>query len=251
MNEDTTMPVAKPKANGLTVSWRLLAIVLLIIIAVMLAIWRPWQAGTSAGRTITVTGEATVSAEPDELVFYPSFTIATTQDLAARANELTAGLKALGVEDKAIRTNASAYEKYYDLTRLPGSAPEEEITLQFTITLNDKELAQKVQDYLVSQKASGQITPQGSFSDEKRKQLQDEATEKAAADARTRAEKMAANLGAGIGKVVKVSESQGYGIYPMENGIRDMVASSADASMPINQGENDFTYQLQAEYELK
>jgi hypothetical protein len=54
----------QPKRRQITLPnlWQLAALVLLIAIAVMLFMWRPWQPNIKASaRTVTVTGDATVS----------------------------------------------------------------------------------------------------------------------------------------------------------------------------------------------
>ncbi|MDQ3064652.1 MAG: SIMPL domain-containing protein [bacterium] len=239
----------KSQSLQLSISWRLIAIILLAVIGLMLAAWRPWTSTAASSRVIAITGEATVSAEPDELVFYPYFEVKDTQQLTQKAATITDGLKKLGVEEKYIKTNASSYEKYLSV---PEGSGTDTLTLQFTVTITaNKELSQKVQDFLVAQNPKGQISPQASFSTEKRKQLTDQATVQATADAKTRADKMAAELGAKIGKVVKVSEATSMFPYALEG--RDMAVSqdSAASKLPISVGENDFTYQLQVEFELR
>ena len=239
----------KQQNLNISISWRLVSIVLLVVIALLIILWRPWD-NVQAERKITITGEATVSAEPDELVFYPTFEVEDVEELATKANEITAKLKELGVEEKDIKSNSSSYEKYYPMPVDGGD--QSNLTLQLTISVtNNKELSKKVQDYLLTQNPKGQISPQASFSNEKRKALQDEATSKATVDARARAEKMAIELGGEVGKVITVSEATGYGVYPVDAAeTRDSEASSPP-SLPISVGENDFTYQIQVEFELK
>jgi len=232
----------------LNISWKIISLLLLVVIVVMLGLWKP-RDSTDSTRSISVTGEATVSAEPDELVFSPYFEVETSEALTTKAADVTAKLKELGVEDKSIKTNASSYDKYYPM--LIEEAGQSNLTLQFTVTLtSNKDLSQKVQDYLVSQNPKGQITPQASFSDDKLKQLEEEASTKATADAKARAEKIARELGARVGKVKGVSEVSGFGVYPLTEEGRD-VATSSQASLPVQVGENDFTYQLQVEFELR
>lgn len=235
----------------LNVSWKIVSAILLVIIISMLAFWMPWQGTTSDDRTITVSGEATLQAEPDELTFSPYFEAASTDELTTKAGEVTAKLKELGVEDKNIKTNASNYDKYYIMPTPDGGGSS--LTLQFTITItNNKELSQKVQDYLVTQNPKGQVTPQAGFSDEKRKSLEDEASTKATTDAKAKAEKMAKELGGKLGKVKAVTPNTGFGVYPVSaEAARDTTSASNQGSLPIQAGENEFTYQVTVEFFLK
>jgi len=58
---------------NLSVDLRLVVILLLVVIIGMFVMWKPWSTTTNDARTITVTGEAKISAEPDEYTFQPSY----------------------------------------------------------------------------------------------------------------------------------------------------------------------------------
>ena len=69
-------PVAPPPSKNKFLSLLPWALVVLLIIAlgVGTALWKPWQSNIPANsRTVEVTGTATVKAEPDQFVFYPSY----------------------------------------------------------------------------------------------------------------------------------------------------------------------------------
>lgn len=239
-------------SNKLNISLdlRIVCIILLVVIAGMLAMWQPWKDDSgSSQRKITISGEATLKAEPDEFVFYPSYTRKTLGEITTLSQDIVKKLKELGVADNQIKTNASSYD--YPELYAPKPAPDGDNALSLTVTINKKDLAQKVQDYLLTTNPIGSITPIPNFSTEKRKQLEDEARDKAIADAKSRADKTADGLDAKIGKVVEVKEGvSGGGIYPLLYGA-DSKSSRSSESLPIQPGENEFSYRVEVVFELR
>src|SRR5688572_7232083 len=97
---------------NISLDYRWISIGLVAVIAVMLFVWKPWTA-KATDRTIDVTGQTTVSARPDEFVFYPTYEFksgekqAAIKQMSAKSDELVAALKKLGVADKDIKTNSN------------------------------------------------------------------------------------------------------------------------------------------------
>lgn len=241
------------KALTIRLNFRIICVVLLIIIAAMTATWRPWQDAPNTDRKITVTGEATTKSEPDEYQFNPLYERDTTAEITQLNSELIAGLKKLGVQDKQIKNNASRYGSPDIYYQAPVDGKETS-TLNLTITLNDKKMVQKVQDYLLTTNPAGSITPYASFSTNKRKQLQDSVRDKAVADARNRAERTAEGLSAKLGKVQQVDEGQSGGVYPMlmsGSELRDANTSAADGSLSIQPGQDELSYSVTVTFLLK
>jgi hypothetical protein len=219
----------------------------------MLLIWKPWSAVGADARTVSVTGEATVSAEPDEYGFYPTYQFtdddrdAALATLTKKNEDVVSGLKKLGVEDSRIKTNSSGYD-------LPSFRGEPEgggkptYTLSLTVTVADKDLAQKVQDYLLTTSPSGSVSPQATFSDNKRRELENQARDEATKDARAKAEQSAKNLGFKLGKVKEVTDGSGFGVFPSRDG-----ATTAEdkAQLTIQPGENKLTYSVSVVYFVK
>lgn len=235
--------------------------VILLLVIIGLVIWcRPWErvAGGEV-RKITITGEATIKAEPDEYTFNPMWEKATLEEITAQNDTVVTELKKLGVADKDIKNNASAWQDYQPVV-MPVEPGQPEKTynrqLTITITVDNKELAQKVQDYLVKTDPVGSITPYPQFSTAKQKELEDRARTDAIADARKRAETSASELGDKVGKVLEVSEGSGgggcgysglcYGA-PMATDAK----SAERSSLTVQPGEDEFTYSVQVIFELK
>jgi uncharacterized protein YggE len=240
--------VSKKNSFTLKLDYRVIIVVLLVVIAGMLAVWRPWV--VTGERTVDVTGQATVTAEPDEFVFYPSYQFtgadktALLSSLGAKSDEIVSKLKELGVADSKIKANSGGYDYpvYKDNTSTPT------YTLSFTVTVDNKELAQKVQDYLVTTSPTGSVSPQATFSDAKQKELESKARDEASKDARAKAEQSAKNLGFSVGAVKTVNDSGGFGtVFPMyANDLQSADASSG--KLTVQPGENDLIYTVTVTY---
>ena len=124
--------------------------------------------------------------------------------------------------------------------------------LNLTITVSDKDLAQKVQDYLLTTGPSGQVTPQPGFSESKRKELEDKARDEATKDARSKAEQIAKNTGAKLGKVQSIQDGGNLG-QPVPLIYEDKSVSSSDSkqSLQIQPGENELRYTVSVSYYLR
>jgi uncharacterized protein YggE len=245
----------KPGAtNKFTVSldYRILSVVLAVIVVGMLALWRPWENPHANDRTIEVTGSATLTAVPDEFVFTPSYQFKDADKqiaisgMSKKSDEIVKKLKELGVPDNKIKTNSSGYDipSYTDDKTTPT------YTLSLTITATSKDLAQKVEDYLVTTSPTGAVSPQANFSDAKRKTLENQARDEATKDARSKAEQSAKNLGFGLGSIKTVTDGTGFGgiIYPLRGGFAtDSVVPSTE-KLSVQPGENDLNYTVTVIY---
>lgn len=247
-------PAPKRKLN-LSLDLRLIVALLLLVIAAMLWLWQPWKETTSNDRTVEVTGTATLKAEPDEFVFSPTYEFSSTdkdkalKELTAKSDQIVAELKKLGVADSKIKTNAADYGRGYFPVVEDGQST---YSLNLTITIDNKELAQKIQDYLVSTTPSGQVTPYPTFSSAKQKELEANARTEAEKDARTKAEQSAKNLGFKIGKVKSISDSSGFGgPIPLLQSAEAGDAAVSTSRLSLQPGENELSYSVTVSYFIK
>jgi hypothetical protein len=157
------------------------------------------------------------------------------------------------VNDNQIKTNADGYARgiYF-----PSSdSGQSTYTLSINITVNSKDLAQKVQDYLITTSPSGAITPFSSFSKTKQNQLQLQARDAAEIDARDKAVKSAKNLGFKLGAVKTISDTNGFGVIEplLEKGANstDIAQPSAGSGISVRPGQNDINYQISVTYFIK
>src|SRR5688500_13536186 len=110
-----TQDVQRPSGNQLrfALDLRLVTVLLLLIIIAMLIIWKPWSGDANVDdRTITVRGETTLTAKPDEFVFSPRYEFKGTDknaalaELSEKSDEVVNKLKELGVPESKIKTDS-------------------------------------------------------------------------------------------------------------------------------------------------
>lgn len=252
-----SQPPKSDKPLGKILSPWTLVVVLLLGLLVSIVLWKPWQPNIKASdRTIEVTGSATVRSEPDQYIFYPSYEIKDADSTKAldamvkKSEEVVFQLKKLGVPGNDIQTNATGY-KSGTIFPVESSDGTTTYTLNITATIDDKELAQKVQDYLVTTSPVGAITPQAGFSSIKRKKLEEQARSDASKDARSKAEQMATNLGFKLGAVKVVSDGAGFGEPIPLYELKGTDSATADAQLTIQPGVNELSYTITVSYFIK
>ncbi|MEI7632300.1 MAG: SIMPL domain-containing protein [bacterium] len=241
-----------------TTDYKIISAVLLIIIIVMTIVWKPWQSSSSTVRKISVSGQATIKSVPDEFVLSPYFEYTNadrakaSDELSKQSTSINAKLKEIGVKDEQIKSSTSGYDRFYGYPT-PADSSANTLQFQLTITLNDKDVAQKVQDYLLTLKPKGQISPAAQFSESKKKELQDQSRTKAIDDAKSKAQKSASQLGSKLGVVITISEGNSYGTPIAYSGLSSLESKtdSSAVSVPVQTGQNDFSYVVSVEYELK
>lgn len=241
--------------RSFNVDLRIIVGLLLAIIVAMLLLWRPWSGTGTSDRTVQVTGDAKITAVPDEFVFYPSWQFKNAdkdvalKELTTKSDEVTKKLKELGVADSKIKSNANGYDNNLYIERGDSST----YTLQLTVTVDNKELAQKVQDYLVTTSPTGSVSPQASFSDAKRKELETKAREQATKDARSKAEQMGKNLGFKLGKVKTIDDGSGFNtIRPSDARGMSVAEDKANATqLQVQPGENELPYSVTVTYYIR
>jgi len=237
-------------------AWIICAILVLTNI-VSVFLWQPWN-NSSETRTITVTGSAVLEAEPDQYVFTPYYQEKDTNKslinskLGDLSKTILAKLKNLGVSESSIKTNVNTYDySFYEDkdTEVTGN-------LSLTITIKDKELAQKVEDYLVTTEPSGSITPHISFSNTKQKELEAQARTEALKDAKSKADSSVKQLNVRLGKAQSVSDISSIGFnpwygYDMAVDGADTVSESKNQSYEIQPGLDEYSFSIQVVYEIK
>lgn len=250
---DTNNNISKPRTHfSLNLRWVVVA--LLAIIAIMLALWRPWQNDIAEDQTVSVTGETTLTAAPDEFRFYPTYQFnasdkaAALDALAKKSEAIATKLKELGVPDSKIKTSTTGYDPNLLMPETSGKAT---YSLQISATVDNQELAQKVQDYLVTTEPTGSVSPQPTFSEAKRRELEIQARDQATADARTKAEQSAKNLGFRLGKVKSVSDGSGFWASPLEAGGPATMELSTRSSLNLYPGENELPYSVTVTYYIR
>ncbi len=230
--------------------------IILLVVALALIVWA-WRSSGDSGdtRTITVNGTATIEAEPDEYRFSPTYEESgyseteVRNSLKSQTDKLVKKLNELGVEDSDIRLDASSYTPWY---QEDGAAAQMQVAVD--ITVDNQDLAQKISDYLSESGASGRITPAGVFSDEKLRELDEQATKAASEDARSKAQSQAEQFDAKLGEVIEISSAGGggsNGSWPESYSLDDSEENNAAEGFPVLSGKSEYTKTIKAIYSLK
>lgn len=253
-------PAAPPRQTSTkSVSLRLnpwwLSAALLICLIVCLLLWRPWERTAQTDRTITVIGSTTVKAEPDEFVFMPSYEFkhadkqTALDQSTAKSKEVIAALKALGVADKNIKSRTSGYnydywyddeEKVYSY----GFSPE--------VIVSTREMAQKVEDYLIKTEPMGVVSPETKFSRNKLRQLESKARSDATKDARVKADEMAKNIGFKVAKVKSIEDNGASDQWSdMRMTMTEHATAIDDEGLAVQPGEDELDYSITVIYYIR
>lgn len=256
----TNAPVAPGAAaphTKVTVSFNVWWLVALLGAAIILLVglWRPWQGSTANSRRVTVSGTSTIKATPDKYTFSPSWEFkgndktATLKQATDKSATVISELKKIGVADKDIKSNTGGWDGYY---YYDSALNQHTYTLNVTATVANRELAQKVQDYLATTEPTGQVSPVGTFSTVLQKKLEQQGRSEATKDARAKADEMAQNLGFKVGKVVTITDNGADG------GINTMLAQGSglsgnlqSTSLAVQPGQNELTYTVQVVYAIR
>ena len=228
---------------------------LALIIAIFgLLVWsQPWSgAGSEEVRKLSVRGEATVQADPDEFVFYPYLEKsgadkdALRSELTKQADTVVNELKERGVEENQIVLDASSYDNWYAAAGEDGN-----MRVSLTITLADREKTQEIQDYLLSlDNLEGQLSPQANFSETKQKELESQATDLAIKDASDRANQQARLVAAEVGDVLEIGQPQDAGFPISFDRAGSAELTTEAASLPVLPGLNEYSVSINVTYEL-
>jgi uncharacterized protein YggE len=208
-----------------------------------------------APRTITVSGEGSVSSAPDRALLSAGVSTAAptaAQALSANARKMTGvfdALKKLGVPAKAIQTSNFSVQPQY--AQVSGDAPPRItgylVSNQVDVTLEDVKQLGPALDALVGAGAN-QINSVG-FTIKNADALETKARIAAIADARNRAETYAKAAGTSLGAVVTINEVGGGTPVPMFRA--RAMAGIADAATPTAAGELDVTANVSVTFELR
>lgn len=234
----------------------IVAVVIAFILGFALSWWSPWSKAT--GRTVTVTGESTLTAAPDEYIFTPYYQASASNRTEATTavrnsgDKVVAKLKDLGVPEAKIKTDITAYD--FSIKPIETETKDEfQATYSVTVTINNSDLAQKVFDYLLTTKSLGAVSPQVGFSDETQARLKSDARKAAVANARTQADEIAAELDQKITKAISVEEVTGFDVIPLYGVAEGRPAADSAVSNQTDfmPGEQDLVFTVKVVYGLR
>ncbi|MFN2298713.1 MAG: SIMPL domain-containing protein [Anaerolineales bacterium] len=206
-------------------------------------------------RTLSVTGEGKVTVTPDIAVSYlsvisrdPSLS-AAWDDNNARTAAVIAALQGKGVAAEDIRSNFNVnQQEEYDRSGLLTGKITYIVTHSLTVTIRDLE---KVGGLLGAAQAAGVDTIGGvAFALEDPAAAIREARALAVANARERAEELAAGLGVTVGKVITINEYGGSIPYPADRDYATGVGGGG-SSVPISVGTWEVSLSVGVVFEIE
>lgn len=213
------------------------------------------QTPVQSERTVTVMGEGVVVGTPDKAtvgvgveVSAESVESAMTQNEATVA-QIMAALQAAGIEKKDIQTsNFSVWpEQNYDEATGTSRITGYRVSNQVSVTIRD---IAKISDVLAGVTNAGANSIYGiSFNVDDPTALMNDAREKAMANARERAEALAALSGYSLGEVVTISEVGNSHPMPAMGG-GGMAYEMAASDISISEGSLSFTNSVQVMFLL-
>lgn len=209
----------------------------------------PTTDGEPALHTVTVSGVAAVTRVPDVArvsvgVSVTKSTVKGARDAAGKSmTAVIAGIKALGIDEKDIKTSSIDLSPQYNNTgtKITGYRMSE----QLQITVRDLDMAGDVVDTAT---AKGATEVNGLwFEVDDPTSAMDEARAAAIAQARTSAQKMASAAGVSLGGVVSISEASVSSPGPYYYG---EAARDAAALTPVQRGTQDIQATVTVVFEI-
>lgn len=204
-------------------------------------------------RTVTVRGTGTVTVRPDQVRLWMqvmtrgSSASSAMSEASGRTNEVLLQLQAHGVEEKDVQTKRVSVSPEYDREKrtspptISGYVAQSEFSALFR-----QEAIDRLGRFLDKAVAAGVTNIGGmNYETSERSALEQRALGEAAKDARIRAEKLAAQLGAKVGQVLSVAES-GLG----SPGPRAEAMAMSDSGSPVMMGEMDVVARVEVVFEL-
>ena len=207
---------------------------------------------TPAEHTITVGGTGRVVISPDiaDLRLGVSITAKTVKEArTANANAMTAviaGLRKLGINDRDIQTTILSLQPVYDYgtnstsPRLTGY----NLSNAIVVTIRDLDL---VGDAIDGALGAGATTMDGvTFRVEDQAAAEQQARQAAMAEAKSKAQTLAAAAGISLGAVASISETVAPVPYPVYYGAA--AGLSKDAGTPVQPGTNEVSVTVAVVY---
>jgi uncharacterized protein YggE len=205
----------------------------------------PAAADQPPAHTITVSGTGTITVVPDIAHVGVGVTVTKSTVKAAREAAMIAAIRALGVDEKDIKTTGlNLYPQYNNGT--PPKVVGYTISEQIQITVRDLD---KTGDVVDAAMASGATDTSGIWFDvADPAKAMNEARAAAVEAARASAQAMATAAGVNLGSVASISESQASFPYPYA----ERAAGAADAATPtpVQPGTQDVQATVTVVFEI-
>lgn len=203
---------------------------------------------SAADKTVTVTGEATVSVAPDTAVIRIGVTSqGKTAREASDANShkmttVLAAIKENGIPDRDVQTSRLTLQPQYDANKAgPAHLLGFQVTNQVTVKIRDIDKLPNILDKAIGAGANEMSGIEFVVSEQSK--LLDQARDEAVADAHRKAALYAKAGGAKLGAVVSITE-EGVAAPPRP------IAALRASGVPVAPGERELRAVVTVSYEL-
>ena len=205
---------------------------------------------SAEGKVVTVPDIAKVSVGIQET----GQTLKQVQDNANKKSQsLVTALKSLEIDEKDIKTTSYNVYPQYDYTNPSSRITGYQVSINYEVTVKDID---KVNDVLSQVTNSGANLVGGvtfAISDEVKKDKLNEAREKASNEAKEKAKGLAKAAGITLGKIINVSESEGFDYprpMPMMEKAVDM-GGIEPVTAEVTPGETELAVTVTLSYEIR
>jgi len=205
-------------------------------------------------KTLTVSGQARVSATPDfatinlGVVTEDKDAKTAQQANAAAMDKVIATIKAAGVKEADIKTvNYSIYPKY-DYVKETGESRIIGYTVNNSVNVTVRDMTKTGSIIDAAAKSGVNISSSISFGLSSYEDAYNEALKNAVLAAKKKADTMAEALGVKL--IAPISVNEGYGYSPLSNYVTyDMKMDASGATTPIQSGSIEITANVSIVYE--
>jgi len=202
--------------------------------------------------TVTVRGDAVIRAEPDEATLW--ITLSSLEDapgpaladVSARSNTLVALLNELGVAEADRSTTGITVYEDFDHTQSGRQLLGHRAISRVSVRLTDPDLMGRLIAQATEDLAARVDGPRWQIAPDNHARLQ--AARKAAADGQRKAEAYAEGVGAKLGRLIRLSETDDrFVAVRARGGPRAMAAEP----MPVEPGEHEVTASIEITFVLE
>ena len=212
--------------------------------------------------TISVSGTGTTSVAPDMAIV--SFGVLregkTAREALTKNNKamekVLASMKAQGIEDKDLQTSNFNIQPRYQYFRPDKDGHQKPpkivgyvVSNNLTVRVRNMENVGEILDLVVSLgvNSGGNIQ----FTNHDKKAILEKARIAAVKDARSKAKILTETAGAGLGKIISISENSNQPHpRPIAHARAAKFESAADAAVPIASGENSYNVHVNITWEI-
>lgn len=165
------------------------------------------------------------------------------------ANKLITDLKALGIDEKNIKTTNYSVNPNYDFRE--GTQTPNGYTVSQNLEVRVKPIDKANQAVDIATKDGANMVGGISFvlDDDEQKKVQEEARKEAVANAKEKAQSLAAAAGISLGRIVDIQENSGRQM-PMFYAAGALDAKTAEAPTNLTPGENTVEVTISLAYEI-